>query len=51
MDTYLIDGKRIAARSLAQAMYSAQQMVEASKPKPLTPREEQKARRTQPHAK
>lgn len=51
METYIIQGKRIAARSMAQAMFAAQQMVKAGKLKPLTPSEEQKARRTQYHAK
>jgi len=49
MDTYLIDGKKIAARSLAQAIHSVRAMVRESKPKPMTAEQEQKQRRTQYH--
>jgi hypothetical protein len=48
LDTYLIGDKKIAARSLTQAMYTARAMVNV-KPKPLTAEQEQKARRTQYH--
>ena len=58
METYMIDGKRIAARSLAQAMIASRKLILAETKArlarydaPLSPEEEQKARRTQFHAK
>ena len=49
-NTYLIDGKRIAAQNLAQAMF-AEKNLSGAKAKPLTLEEVAKARRTQFHAK
>ena len=48
-NTYIINGIRISGRSFSQAKRTYKEIVKA-KPKPMTPEQEQRARRTQYHA-